>query len=166
MAHLSQSFGLSPSHSALISSLCVPQFVWAQTPFSCTQLLRQLPGQKWKEPALQGLEQCQSLQRGKMCCPSVAVATGLSQPWPRHHGLFESQVYVPKLSWQTSYLTTYFNSWISLSKLGISPYTSVHRQCPHCLKGQPEYMPSCPTCSKQMFLKVKSYWLENYVPRV
>lgn len=45
-----------------------------------------------KGTALQGLEQWHSLQRDKMCCPSRAVATGLGQPWPRHPGLFESQV--------------------------------------------------------------------------
>lgn len=97
----------------------------------------------------------------KMCYTSVVMAhwpgPALAKtPWP----IWVSSVCV-KISWPIAYLTTYFSSWISLLKLGIFLSTSVQRLCPHYLKGQAEYVPICPTCSKQTYWKVKSWWLTN-----
>lgn len=55
----------------------------------------------------------------KTCDSSAVMATTLGQPWPKYCGLLEFQVYMSKLSWLISYLTTYFSSWICLLKLGI-----------------------------------------------
>lgn len=151
MAHLPQSFGLSPSHSAffpLFVSLTVCEHRLLSLPRGCSD------SQRWKEPAGPGA-MSEPAQRHNV------LPKGSCGCW--HRGLLESQVHVPKTSWQTSCLTTGFDSWISLVKLGISPSTSAHRQCPHCLKGSQSTCQAC-TCSKQLCLKVKPYQVKDHVP--
>lgn len=68
---------LSPLGFFLLTQHLFPQFVSIslhenRNPFSSTKLLRQLPGWRWKKPALQELEQCQSLHWGKNVLPKCS----------------------------------------------------------------------------------------------
>lgn len=159
--HLPQSFGIFPSHCLF------PPFVSIslhkhRIPFSSTELLRQLPGWRWKKPTLQELERCQ-LASAEQCatrydhsswvwassCQSTRTRLSLTCMCSNQGGQY-------LMSTPTSDTSPVF-CWDQ------EPYHALQLALPTLPRGETEYMPICSTHSKQAQEKVKSWWLTCYL---